>query len=267
MPTLTLNHNDKTLGDYHLQTGHSLTIGRRKKNDVVIEDLTVSSHHAKIDSVGEGFVLIDLQSRNGSFVNEQLITTTRWLKNGDVINIGEHSLIFQNYEGAKASLEDTEELNKTMVNDTIQYRNMRKKSNPTRSINVVRFWSESQKLGVKKKQIAEISKPIVTEKRKEPIGTLAYLAGGKGKIKLTKKTTFIGKHPKSDIVVKGFWVGKSAVSIIKRPDGYYLCYLGGLSKPKVNETPVKQTILLKASDVIDIGSTKLQFSSEEAQYG
>jgi pSer/pThr/pTyr-binding forkhead associated (FHA) protein len=99
------------------------------------------------------------------------------------------------------------------------------------------------------------------------VSTLAYLAGGKGKIILTKKTTIIGKHPKSDIVVKGFWVGKSSVSISKRPDGYYLCYLGGLSKPKVNQTPVKQVILLKDSDVIDIGSTKLQFVTGEAQNG
>jgi pSer/pThr/pTyr-binding forkhead associated (FHA) protein len=193
MPTLTLNHNDKTLGGYRLQTGHSLTIGRRNKNDVVIGEL---------------------------------ITTSRWLKNGDVINIGEHALIFQNSAGEKASLGDTDELDKTTVIDTIQYRNMRKKSNPTRSINVVRFWSKSQKPGIKKKMIPGISKPIVAETRKEPISSLTYLAGGKGKIKLTKKTTTIGKHPKSDIVVKGLWVGKTAVSISKRPDGYYLCYLG-----------------------------------------
>jgi pSer/pThr/pTyr-binding forkhead associated (FHA) protein len=266
MPILTLNHNDKTLGDYRLQIGHSLTIGRRKKNDVVIGDPSVSGHHAKIDSVGDGFVLIDLQSRNGSFVNEQLISS-RWLKNGDVINIGEHSLIFQNSAGEKASLNDPDELDKTTVIDTIQYRNMRKKSNPTRSINVVRFWSKSQKPGIKKKSIPGISQPIVAEKRIELVSSLTYLAGGKGKIKLTKKTTTIGKHPKSDIVVKGLWVGKTAVSISKRPDGYYLCYLGGLSKPKVNETPVKQVIILNDSDVIDIGSTKLQFSSEEPQSG
>ena len=222
MPILTLNHNDKRLGDYRLQIGQSLTIGRRKKNDVVIGDPSVSGHHAKIDSVGDGFVLIDLQSRNGSFVNEQLITTARWLKNGDVINIGEHALIFQNIEGTKASFEDTDELDKTTVIDTIQYRNMRKKSNPTKSINVVRFWNKSQKTSPKKKSIPNISQPDVAQRRKAPVSTLTYLAGGKGKIKLTQKTTTIGKHPKSDIVVKGFWVGKTAVSISKRSDGYYL---------------------------------------------
>jgi pSer/pThr/pTyr-binding forkhead associated (FHA) protein len=264
MPTLTLNHNDKTLGDYNLKTGQSLTIGRRKKNDVVIGDPSVSAHHAKIDSVGDGFVLIDLQSRNGSFVNEQLITS-RWLKSGDVIDIGEHSLIFQNTGGAKASLEDTDELDKTTVIDTIQYRNMRKKSNPTRSINVVRFWNKSQKTGPKKKGVPHISQPVAVQRKEEPDSSLTYLSGGKGKIQLTKKTTTIGKHPKSDIVVKGFWVGKTAVSISKRPDGYYLCYLGGLSKPKVNETPITQVILLNDSDVIEIGQAKLQFVSEKPQ--
>ena len=93
MPNLTLTFKDITLGDYPLQRGHSLTIGRRKNNDVIIENLAVSSHHAKIDSVADGFVLVDLQSKNGSFVNEQLIHS-HWLKNGDVISIGKHSVIF-----------------------------------------------------------------------------------------------------------------------------------------------------------------------------
>lgn len=266
MPNLILKYNDETLGDYRLKTGFSLTIGRRKKNDVVIGDPSVSGHHAKIDSVGDGFVLIDLQSRNGSFVNEQLITS-HWLKHGDVINIGEHSLIFYNSAREQVSFDDTEKLEKTMVIDTIQYRSMRKKSNPTRSINVVRFWNKSQDQSTKKKGIPEISKPITVTKRKEPVGILTYLEGGKGKIKLTRKTTMIGKHPKSDIVVKGLFVGKTAVSISKRPDGFYLCYLGGLSKPKVNEKIIKKAIILNDSDIIDIGSTKLQFLSADPQTG
>ena len=93
MPNLTLKFKDTTLEDYQLQKGNSLTIGRRKNNDVIIENLAVSGHHAKIDSVADGFVLIDLQSKNGCFVNEQLINS-HWLKDGDVISIGKHSLAF-----------------------------------------------------------------------------------------------------------------------------------------------------------------------------
>ena len=71
MPILTLKFKNNVIADYQLEKGKSLTIGRRGANDVVIENLAVSGHHAKIDSVGDGFVLTDLQSKNGCFVNEQ----------------------------------------------------------------------------------------------------------------------------------------------------------------------------------------------------
>ena len=128
MPNLTLTFKDITLGDYPLQRGHSLTIGRRKNNDVIIENLAVSSHHAKIDSVADGFVLVDLKSKNGSFVNEQLINS-HWLKNGDIISIGKHSLVFSYSEDEVVPGEDSDEMDQTMVIDTSQHRNMMKKSN------------------------------------------------------------------------------------------------------------------------------------------
>jgi len=55
MPTLILKLKNKSLGEYELQKGVSLTIGRRKTNDVVIEDPAVSGHHSKIDSLGDRF--------------------------------------------------------------------------------------------------------------------------------------------------------------------------------------------------------------------
>ena len=100
MPKLTLILKNKPLGNYQLRNGASITIGRREDNDVVIDDPAVSGHHAKIDSMGNRFVMIDLQSKNGSFVNEQLITT-HWLKDGDVINIGDHALLYNQKAGKK----------------------------------------------------------------------------------------------------------------------------------------------------------------------
>ena len=123
MPILTLKFKDTAIGDYTLQKGVSLTIGRRKNNDVVIENLAVSGHHAKIDSVGDAFVLIDLQSKNGSFVNEKIINT-HWLKGGDVINIGKHSLCFSYTENEKIPEGASNKIEKTMMMDTSQYRSM-----------------------------------------------------------------------------------------------------------------------------------------------
>jgi pSer/pThr/pTyr-binding forkhead associated (FHA) protein len=69
MPSLTLKFKENVIGRFPVLKGKSLTIGRRKDNDVVIDNLAVSGHHAKVDAVGDAFVLVDLQSKNGSFVN------------------------------------------------------------------------------------------------------------------------------------------------------------------------------------------------------
>ena len=113
MPTITLKHKKNTLGDYQLNKGFSITIGRKPKNDVVIEDMAVSGLHAKIDSVEDRFVLVDLQSKNGTFVNEQLVSS-HWLKHGDIINLGDHALAFHDFgDGPKAG-NISEELEGTM---------------------------------------------------------------------------------------------------------------------------------------------------------
>jgi pSer/pThr/pTyr-binding forkhead associated (FHA) protein len=238
MPNLTLKFKDTALGDYRLREGHSLTIGRRENNDVIIENLAVSSHHAKIDAVADGFVLVDLQSKNGSFVNEQLINS-HWLKNGDVISIGKHSLTFFYSEVEVMPDDGSDEMEKTMVMDTSLHRQMMKKSH------------------------SKIPKPLTKINKNEIVGVLTYLAGGTGEIKLNGKITKLGKHRTSDIVVKGLFVGRTSVTISRRPDGFYLSYVGGLSRPKLNEKTVKQSAILNDFDIIAIGPTKLQFFTQK----
>jgi pSer/pThr/pTyr-binding forkhead associated (FHA) protein len=234
MPTLTLKFKDKPICDYKLQKGLSLTIGRRKNNGVVIDNLAVSGHHAKIDSVGDGFVLIDLQSKNGSFVNEQIINS-HWLKHGDVINIGKHVLVFKYADDEPRPEDGSDKIEKTMVMDTSQYRTMMEKSKP------------------------DIPKPLIRNMDEGITGELAFLTGGSGTIKLTRSITRIGRDPASDIIIKGLWVGKTAVTISKRPDGFYLSYVDGISKPKVNDKTIKRSTILNDLDIINLGAAKLQF--------
>ena len=109
MSTLTLKFKQELLGDYQLQNKFSLTIGRGERNDVVIQDPAVSKHHAKIDPVGDRFVLIDLQSKNGTFVNENL-AVSHWLKHGDVISIGNHQLVYNQYGTQQIFDDDMEDI-------------------------------------------------------------------------------------------------------------------------------------------------------------
>ena len=258
MARIKLKHKNSTRGDYPLKKGFSLTIGRQKKNDVVIGDRSVSGVHAKIDSVENGFVLLDLQSKNGTFVNEQLISA-HWLKQGDVINIGEYALVFSHSESEPEADGETEDLEGTMFMDSSQYRSMMQKSNPTKSINVVRFWQRDQRRRTMENKISKGPIFSAAVPKKKVVGFLNYLDGGSGEIELTRHITTIGKHPSSDIIVRGFLVGQTAVTISKKPDGFYLCHVNGLSKPKVNAQTVKQPIRLNHLDIIEIKSVKLQF--------
>jgi len=263
MPTLTLQLKNKPLGEYELQKGVSISIGRRDTNDVVIEDPSVSGHHAKIDSLEDRFVLIDLQSKNGSFVNEQMVNS-HWLKDEDIITIGGHKLIFRYGDEVQEISGDSDKFDETQGMNTTQHRRMMEQSNPTKSINVTKFWNKSQGRG-KLRDLESDDPGYNTEsKEKEPVGALTYLAGGNGRIELTQKITSIGKDPTSDIVIKGLLINPTAVIITKKADGFYLSNIGGRPKPKINNEPVRKSIILYDEDIIEIGSVRLQFSVENS---
>jgi hypothetical protein len=75
-------------------TRDSYTLGRHRNNDIVINDPKVSGFHARIDRSAEGFVLVDLRSRNGCYVNGRRIET-RLLKTGDELRLGPARLKYQ----------------------------------------------------------------------------------------------------------------------------------------------------------------------------
>ena len=85
--------------------GPVVAIGRDAANTVALDDTTVSLSHALIRMVGhEQYYLIDLGSRNGSFLNDRRISTPKLLQSGDVIAIGNTSFIFHQDERSKEIL-------------------------------------------------------------------------------------------------------------------------------------------------------------------
>jgi len=70
------------------EISHKVTvIGRQKGNDVVLTDTQASRKHAQIVHLGSRFVVRDLESRNGTFVNGRPVKE-QTLKDGDEIQIG-----------------------------------------------------------------------------------------------------------------------------------------------------------------------------------
>ena len=88
-------------------------------------------------------------------------------------------------------------------------------------------------------------------------------SGGEGEVELKKKLNKIGKDPASDVPVSGLLVGKTAATVSKRPTGFYISFVEGMSKPKVNGKAIKGSVKLKEFDVIEIGSARMEFILKE----
>ncbi len=73
--------------------GDQLTIGRDSSSGVAINDAEISRKHAKLNFQGGKYVIEDLGSTNGTFVNGQRLVSAVVLKSGDVVSFGEQIVL------------------------------------------------------------------------------------------------------------------------------------------------------------------------------
>src|SRR5262249_39183401 len=72
-----------------------LRIGRQTSNDVVLPDAKVSRQHARLEQQGDGLLVTDEGSSNGTYVNGSRITTPTVLRPGDILAVGASHLRVQ----------------------------------------------------------------------------------------------------------------------------------------------------------------------------
>ncbi len=85
----------------HELTEEMTTIGRAPENMIHIDDPSVSSRHAQVNKVGETFHLQDLESTNGTRVNNETITSAA-LRSGDRIRFGKVEARFEGAAGSES---------------------------------------------------------------------------------------------------------------------------------------------------------------------
>ncbi len=239
MPSISIIYKNQIVANYQVSKGDTFLIGRNKVNDIVIDSPLVSNQHAKVDSDGNGYLYVDLQSSNGSFKDGRPIQS-HWLNDGDTIAIGNYFLKFLNPKIIKQPKKTPSAINKTV------------KVNPRKIQEILKASKSKDSLKIK-------GKKKNVPKRKEQIAVLSYLSGGGTRLRLNGNIIRIGRDPKSEVPVKGFGIGETAAVITKLSDGWYISGAGGFFKPKLNDATLEKSVKLKHFDIITIGNTKLQF--------
>lgn len=90
MYKLVYKEGEKIAG-YPVDTPKEVNIGRASDNDLVVNDFGVSRHHAKVVFDGQTCFIVDLNSRNGTRVNNVTVSRTQ-LNDGDEINLGKFTM-------------------------------------------------------------------------------------------------------------------------------------------------------------------------------
>jgi pSer/pThr/pTyr-binding forkhead associated (FHA) protein len=73
----------------------AVTIGRSAENDLVLREQGVSRRHARIQRGSQGWMLSDLGSTNGTYVNGRKLASAYVLRTGDRVTIGGAVLLFE----------------------------------------------------------------------------------------------------------------------------------------------------------------------------
>ncbi len=208
----------------------SLTIGRRPDNHLVLDDPTVSGHHARITKIQAAYFIEDLKSTNGTQVNGQR-TDRRQLQDADVIAIGHFRLVYRGDQIANS-------VRPAATNVDVEH--------------TMAFTGQ-----------------ILPEtlKKASSCATLHVVAGGtnQDRYELTGQVTVIGAKHDATIPLTGWFAPKVAALIVRRGGAYVLTPSGSGRKIRINDQAVTGPLQLEDGDRIEVGGLILRFSCKAEQ--
>jgi FHA domain len=241
MPKLSLMFDNKLVREVPVGS-RPVTIGRAPDNDLSVDNLAISSYHAKVYFEAGRMVIEDLNSLNGTFVNDLRVERAT-LHDGDKVHIGKHTIKVDTsgdapvpwQSGRKAA---APRINETMVLDTKERRQMLQ-------------------------QAAAMGESMQFASTRVKVATLMVLGGNTDQKEyiLTNKLTVIGKSLMATVKLKGWFKPQMAAQINQRDDGYFLG--PGDKVPSVNGRAIGGPTRLNDGDVIEVSGVKLNFIFRE----
>jgi pSer/pThr/pTyr-binding forkhead associated (FHA) protein len=241
MPKLSLMFEDKLVKEVPVG-GRPVSIGRSPDNDLPVDNLAVSNHHARVYFEAGRLVVEDLDSLNGTFVNDLRIERAT-LHDGDSIHVGKHHIKVDASGDAPVPWDsgrkaNAPRINETMVLDTKERREMLQ-------------------------QAAAMGERTQFASGRIKVPTLIVLSGNtdQKEYMLTNKLTVIGKSSMATVRIKGWFKPQMAAQINQRDDGYYIG--PGDKVPTVNAVPIPGPVRLNDGDLIEICGVRLNFIFRE----
>jgi pSer/pThr/pTyr-binding forkhead associated (FHA) protein len=238
MTKIILKFKDKVLKEVPVEK-ELITVGRKPDNDIEIDNLAVSGHHARIFKMEDWFLIEDLNSLNGTFVNGKMIQESP-LKNGDEILIGKHVLKFIS----------------TDVSTTREPEAVLKKGEASETMVI-----DSK---VQQEMLAQISKERSITSGGEVMGRVTILEGStdQKEYDLAERMTSIGKESSAKIRLKGFFAPKFAAFVNRSKEGYFISPASG-KELRVNGEVVSGKYRLQDGDIIQVAGIKMDFNLKE----
>jgi len=237
MAKLSLMFEDKLVKEVPIGS-RPVGIGRSPDNDLPVDNLAVSNYHARVYFEAGRLVVEDLDSLNGTFVNDLRVERAT-LHDGDSIWVGKHHIKVDASGDVPAAWDSARKasaprINETMVLDTKQRRDM---------------LQQAAAMGERSQ--------FAAGRLKMP--TLVVLEGktDQKEYVLTNKLTVIGKSGMATVRLKGWFKPQLAAQINQRNDGYYLG--PGDKVPMVNGTSIPGPVRLNDGDVIEVCRVRINF--------
>jgi pSer/pThr/pTyr-binding forkhead associated (FHA) protein len=235
MPRLILTLDGRELQQCAV-AAHAVSIGRLPDNQIVIDNPAVSGRHARVYREGAHYVLEDLKSTNGTFVNDKPIARHTLLE-GDTILVAKHTLLFTQHDG-----DDLQALAPMPANPKLKH--------------LLSGLEEGRPSQVYDAIIPKTAIPT-TQGR---IGTVKVIGGNttQSEFVLAAVTTMIGKAENAQIKLQGWFKPKVAAAIARKGEGFTITPMGG--KLFVNGEQITSRRDLASGDRIDVGGLTLEFS-------
>ena len=233
MPKLLLKFSGMVLKDVPLATP-LVTIGRKMDNDVVIDNLAVSGHHARVVEENGTYFIEDTGSTNGTFLNDTKIAKQR-LQSGDQIRVGKHILVFE---------DETE--------------TAKPKAAPAPALDGDKTVYAPPPAGDRTLKKSEESKDALPGGK---LGVLLVVSGqtDKNEYKLPERVSIIGSQDGAVVKLTGWFAPKVAALISRNETAYVVSLSEDSKKVLVNGTAVAGRCELKDGDLIEVAGVKMYF--------